>query len=71
MPASGSCFIIMLSMDLYLKLKVAKSIKRARHFGILPHIGDYEVQEVRPYIKRDNFHDIVETERIINSKTVL
>ena len=52
-------------------IQVAKTIKRARNFGILPHIGDYEVQEVRPYVKQDNFHDVVNIDKVINSKTIL
>lgn len=51
--------------------QVAKTIKRARNFGILPHIGDYEVQEVRPYVKQENFHDVVNVDKVINSKTIL
>lgn len=52
--------------------QVAKTIKRARHMSILPHIGDYEIQEVRPVLQREEFHDAVNADaHYMPSTTIL
>lgn len=51
--------------------KVAKTVKRARHFGLLPHLGDYNVEDTRPFHENRPYHDTVGAEQSIQSKTVL
>jgi hypothetical protein len=54
--------------------QVAKTIKRARNFGLLTHIGDFDVQEVRPFLRREVFHDVIHPEKNNEptiSKTIL
>ena len=50
--------------------KVAKCIKTARQLGVLPHIGQYFVEDGRPsHVDRD-FHDVVRGQDRVESKTV-
>ena len=39
--------------------QVAKTIKRARNFGLVPHLGQFIVQDSRPLHKDEFFHDDV------------
>lgn len=81
MPESGECwlfhrFVVFFwsSLNLVLVdwLQVAKSIKRSRNFGILPHIGEYVVQDASPFISsEDSFHQFKEAVAPLESKTVL
>lgn len=50
--------------------QVAKTIKRARNFGILTHLGNFEIQEVRPDLKREDFHEALNAD-VIKSKTII
>eukprot|EP00607_Mallomonas_marina_P006449 CAMPEP_0182428542 /NCGR_PEP_ID=MMETSP1167-20130531/23100_1 /TAXON_ID=2988 /ORGANISM="Mallomonas Sp, Strain CCMP3275" /LENGTH=290 /DNA_ID=CAMNT_0024611501 /DNA_START=175 /DNA_END=1051 /DNA_ORIENTATION=+ len=51
--------------------KVAKSIKRARHIGVVPHIGEYTIQDSRPLHRDVNYHDTPSNSNEIESKTIL
>lgn len=50
--------------------KVAKTIKRARHMGIVPHIGNYFIQDSRPLHQKEHLHDTVTKTHLV-SKTIL
>jgi ribosomal protein S18 len=50
--------------------KVAKCVKTSRQLGILPHIGQYFVEDSRPSHVDENFHDVVEGAERVESKTV-
>ncbi len=50
--------------------KVAKAIKKARNIGVIPHIGDYIIQDTRPTKRKSNYHDSVVGKYYV-SKTVL
>jgi len=42
---------------------VAKTVKRARNLGILPHLGEYELKDARPLQRirsGEDFHDPLE-----------
>lgn len=44
--------------------KVSKAIKQARHFGVLPHLGDYDMHEVETdNAKREQFHGVKNDEK--------
>lgn len=51
--------------------KVATTIKRARNFGILPHIGEYIIQDGRALKHDTNFHDELPGSPVVKSKTIL
>lgn len=52
--------------------KVAKTIKRARHLGILPHIGEFVVRDSRPLSEGTTFQDSVQkNKRPMQSRTIL
>jgi len=52
--------------------KVAKTVKRARHLGILPHIGEFIVRDSRPLSEGTTFQDSVQkNKRPVQSRTVL
>jgi hypothetical protein len=36
---------------------VAKTIKTARNFGLLPHLGEFVLRDARPSSKKKRFHD--------------
>ena len=38
--------------------KVAKTIKRARNFGLIPHLGQFVVQDSRPLHRDEFYHDL-------------
>lgn len=50
--------------------KVAKCIKTARQLGVLPHIGQYFVEDSRPSHVDQEFHDVVRGQDRVESKTV-
>ena len=51
---------------------MAKTVKRARHFGLLPHLGDYQVRDARVVAAGKKFHDPSDRQdRMIESKTIL
>ncbi len=41
--------------------KVAKTVKRARHFGILPHLGEFIVQDNKVSPESAYFHELQAT----------
>lgn len=55
--------------------KVAKNIKRSRNFGLLPHLGEFLLQDSNPVSKADNFHTSVSVSgeykitKIVNGRT--
>jgi small subunit ribosomal protein S18 len=52
--------------------KVAKSIKRARNFGLMPHLGEFVLQDSRPLHQTGIFHDAVRDDELrLHSKTIL
>lgn len=51
--------------------KVARTIRRARNFGILPHIGEYHIRDGRPVHKELRYHDVMPNEIRFVSKTIL
>jgi len=52
--------------------KVAKSIKRSRNFGLMPHLGEFVLQDSRPLHQEKIFHDAVRDDNVrVQSKTVL
>lgn len=51
--------------------KVTQAVKRARNFGILPHIGEYHIRDGRPLHKEIRYHDILPNEIRFVSKTIL
>lgn len=51
--------------------KVSKTIKRARHLGILPHIGEFVVRDSRPLSEGTTFQDMVQkNKRPVQSRTI-
>jgi len=50
--------------------KVSKTIKRARHMGIVPHIGNYFIQDSRPLKQKDHLHDAIAGSHVV-SNTIL
>jgi small subunit ribosomal protein S18 len=52
--------------------KVAKTIKRARNLGLVPHLGEYVVQDSRAVAAGKAFHDCsVKEKPLAKSKTIL
>lgn len=52
--------------------KVAKSIKRSRNFGLLPHLGEFVLQDSRPMHQGENVHEsLLEDGMLIKSKSIL
>lgn len=50
--------------------KVAKTIKTSRQLGMLPHIGQYMVEDSRPSHVDKPFHDVVKGATRVESKTI-
>jgi ribosomal protein S18 len=50
--------------------KVSKTIKTSRQLGMLPHIGQFMVEDSRPSHVDAEFHDVVEGAERITSKTI-
>lgn len=50
--------------------KVAKTIKTSRQIGMLPHIGQYFIEDSRPSHVDTHFHDVVKDNSRVESKTV-
>ncbi len=52
--------------------QVAKTIKKARHFGILPHIGEYTIGNARPLHGEKDMHDpLAKQKELFKSKTII
>jgi len=51
--------------------KVAKTIKTARNFGLLPHLGEFVLRDARPSSKKKRFHDASPGGAHIDSMTIL
>ena len=51
--------------------QVAKTIKRSRHFGLLPHLGDYTIDDAAPDREDGDFHTAVKGSSRVVSKSVL
>lgn len=51
--------------------KVAKAVKRARNFAIVPHLGEFVIRDGRPLNRNTTFHDVVEGQTHVASKTIL
>jgi len=52
--------------------QVAKTIKRARHIGMLPHIGEYVIQDSRPlHSENEIYHDRVSEREYVMTKTIV
>lgn len=52
--------------------KVAKTIKRARNYGLLPHLGGYVFSDVRPLHQEKHLHDPATVNIThVKSKTIL
>lgn len=49
---------------------VAKTIKRSRNYGIVPHLGEFVIQDARPLTSQGAFHESVVSKHYF-SKTVL
>jgi len=50
---------------------VASTIKRARHLGLVPHIGEYTLQDSRPLHAGSRFHDPMNTHGTVESKSII
>lgn len=51
--------------------KVAKTIKKSRNFGIMPHLGEFIIQDSRPVNRDSHVHDTVQHNDHVISKTIL
>ena len=52
--------------------QVAKTIKKSRHFGILPHIGEYTIGNARPLHGEKDMHDsLAKQKELFKSKTII
>jgi len=52
--------------------KVAKTIKTARNFGLLPHLGEYTLRDARPAARKNKFHEAASDATVrIESKSIL
>ena len=53
--------------------QVAKTIKAARNFGLLPHIGQFAVSDSKPHLlRKDQYHEPVPAQAAsIRSRTLL
>jgi len=51
--------------------KVAKTIKRGRQLGIIPHLSQYTLQDARPLHRDENFHDAPKGDEHRRSKTII
>lgn len=51
--------------------KVASTIKRARNLGLVPHLGEFTLQDSRPLQSEFNFHDPIHNGAVVESKTII
>jgi hypothetical protein len=50
---------------------VAKTIKRARNFALLPHLGDYSIEDAATDREDGEYHTAVKGSSRVVSKSVL
>jgi hypothetical protein len=51
--------------------QVAKSIKAARNFGLMPHIGEFATRDARPDRSAKKLHESIGNTLRVVSKTIV